>query len=286
MHPWTARYDPHVPTTLSPYPDRTLVDYLRDSASAAPGEPALFFKGGRLSFRELDTLSDRFAAALGSFGVQRGDRVALVLPNCPQFLIAELGVWKAGGTVLPLNPMYTTPELAEPLRSSGAGIAVTLTPFYQRVKEAQSQAAIRKVIATNIEESRPPAMGWLVTLFKEKKAGHRIQLQPGDAWFQDCLKTAVEPAFRPAPRPDDNAVMLLSGGTTGTPKAVVGKHRDLVAAGLQLRAWLAPVSATADIALLPLPLFHVYACAGVQSHALVSPTPLALGANPRDLGDL
>jgi long-chain acyl-CoA synthetase len=296
-HSWTARYDPHVPATLSPYPDKTLVDYLRDSASAVPGEPALFFKGGRLSFKELDTLSDRFAAALGSFGVQRGDRVALVLPNCPQFLIAELGVWKAGGTVLPLNPLYTGAELAEPLTSSGARIAVTLTPFYQRVKDAQSRTSIQTVIATNIKEYLPSALRVLFTLFKEKQDGHRIQLKPGDTWFQDCLGHDARLQPRPAeyPSPDDNAVMLLSGGTTGIPKAVVGKHRDLVAAGLQLQAWLAPVSGPAkagrhqgsgDVALLPLPLFHVYACVGVQSHALVSRTPLALVPNPRDLADL
>jgi long-chain acyl-CoA synthetase len=108
------------------------------------------------------------------------------------------------------------------------------------------------------------------------------------------------PGAAATPSPDDNAVLLLSGGTTGTPKAVVGTHRDLVAAGLQIRAWLAvaggpakaegghdePGSARGDIALLPLPLFHVYACAGVQSHALISRTPLALVPNPRDLDDL
>jgi acyl-CoA synthetase (AMP-forming)/AMP-acid ligase II len=147
--------------------DRTLVDYLRESASAAPDNPALFFKGAQLSFKELDALSDRFAAALESFGVQRGDRVALVLPNCPQFLIAELAVWKTGGTVLPLNPLYTTVELAEPLTSSGARIAVTLTPFYQRVKDAHAGNSIEKVIATNIKEYLPPALR-AFTLFKEE----------------------------------------------------------------------------------------------------------------------
>ena len=289
--------DPHVPASLSPYPERTLVDYLRASAAAAADAPAIFFKGRRLSFRDLDTLSDRFAVSLRTFGVRPGDWVALILPNCPQFLIAEIGAWKAGAAILPLNPLYSGEELIEPLKSAGARLAITLTPFYQRLKDLQARTSIEKVIATSIKEYLPPALRVLFTLLKEKKDGHRIRLQAGDAWFQDCLKTnggrdlSPTEAASHAARPDGNAVMLLSGGTTGTPKGVVGRHRDLVAAGLQLQAWLRrapgdPDSAKPDIALLPLPLFHVYACVGVQSHALVSRVPLALVPNPRDLDDM
>src|SRR4051812_44868781 len=96
---WTVNYDAHVPASLAPYPDKTLVDYVREHAAAAPDADAILFKGSRLSYAELDRLSGRFATALLQLGVQRGDRVALVLPNCPQFLIAELGAWKAGATV-------------------------------------------------------------------------------------------------------------------------------------------------------------------------------------------
>jgi long-chain acyl-CoA synthetase len=289
--------DPHVPASLAPYPDKTLVDYLRDNASAVPGEPALLFKGTQLSFKELDALSTRFAATLKALGVQRGDRVALVLPNCPQFLIAEFGAWKTGAAILPLNPLYKSDELLEPLKSSGAKVVVTLTPFYERVKEIQARTSIEKVIATSIKEYLPPVLRVLFTLFKEKKDGHRIQLQPGDVWFRDCVKASAggsdaERGFSHATAPDDSAVMLLSGGTTGTPKTVVGKHRDLVAAGLQINAWLQRPPAgpgknlEPDILLLPLPLFHVYACVGVQSHAMVSRAPIALVPNPRDVGDV
>ena len=296
MASWTAGYDPHVPPSLAPYPDKTLVDYLRNSASAVPDEPAIFFKGGRLSFKAWDSLSDRFAEALRSFGVRSGDRVALILPNCPQFLIAEFGAWKAGAAILPLNPLYTGEELIPPLNSAGARVAVTLTPFYERLKSVQGRTKVDKVIATNIKEYLPAALRVLFTLLKEKKEGHRIRLAAGDTWFQDCVKTDVGRGFSHATPPghasaDSNAVMLLSGGTTGTPKAVVGRHRDLVAAGLQLEAWLTPAPeggrhVPRDIALLPLPLFHVYACVGVQSHAVVCRTPLALVPNPRDLDDL
>ena len=103
MPPWTRHYDPDVPETLAPYPDKTLVDYVRENAARAPNALAILFKGGRISNAELDRLSDQFASALVRYGVRHGDRIALVMPNSPQFLIAEIGAWKAGATVLPLK---------------------------------------------------------------------------------------------------------------------------------------------------------------------------------------
>src|SRR5688572_31662433 len=99
--PWTRHYDPEVPSSLAPYPAKTLVDFVRETARARPRDPAVYFKGITLSNGELDRLSDAFAASLLAAGFHKGDRVALVLPNCPQFLIAELGAWKIGATVLP-----------------------------------------------------------------------------------------------------------------------------------------------------------------------------------------
>ena len=285
MPSWTRHYDPDVPETLAPYPNKTLVDYLREHAASLPNAPAILFKGRRVSNAELDRLSDRFASALVRYGVRHGDRIALVMPNTPQFLIAEIGAWKAGATVLPLNPLYTGPELVEPLRSASVEIVVTLTPFYRKLKDIQSQTRVKRIIATNIKEYLPPLLRILFTLAKEKKDGHRISLEAGDVWFQEALETRA--TSLPPPSPDDAAIMLMSGGTTGTPKAVVGLHRSLVAAGSQLSVWLRPPdNERADIALIPLPLFHVYACVGAQTHALVGGTPMALVPNPRDLDDL
>jgi long-chain acyl-CoA synthetase len=285
MRSWTRHYDSGVPTTLVPYPNKTLVDYLREHATSNPDAVAIVFQGARISRGTLDRLSDRFASALVRYGVRAGDRIALVLPNSPQFLVAEIGAWKAGATVLPLNPLYTGTELVEPLRSAGVRIVVTLTPFYRRLKEIQPQTAITQIIATNIKEYFPPVLRMLFTLAKEKKDGHRIALEPGDVWLQDALKTP--PTQLPPPSADDPAIMLMSGGTTGTPKAVVGLHRSLVAAGNQLSVWLQPPeNGQPDTALIPLPLFHVYACVGAQSHAIVGGTPMALVPNPRDLDDL
>ncbi|NOT27828.1 MAG: long-chain fatty acid--CoA ligase [Acidobacteria bacterium] len=288
MSSWFARYDVGVAKSVAPYPDKTLLDYLSDLAQNHGHKPALLFKGTSMSYQTLESLSNACAAAFVELGIKRGDRVALLLPNCPQFLVAEFGAWKAGGTVVVLNPTYSERELELALASSGASLAVTLTLLYQRVKSVQRRTAVRRVIATSIKEYLPPALRVLFTLFKEKKGGHRISLTDDDVWLQDLLR-----AHHASPRPDvkvspdDHAVVLSSGGTTGTPKGVLGLHRHYVAAGQQLCEWTRPaLRPWIDPIMLPLPLFHVYGNVGVQPLALMAPAPLSLIPNPRDLDDL
>jgi long-chain acyl-CoA synthetase len=288
VKPWLSHYDADVRSSIAPYPDRTLIDYLDQLAAEHPSNTALLFKGATMTYGQLDALSTSFAAALASLGVRKGDRVALVLPNCPQFLIAEFGAWKAGAVVVALNPTYSERELELALGSTGTTTVVVLTPFYARIKAVQPNTQVRHVIATSIKEHLPPLLRILFTLVKEKKDGHRITPAAGDLWFQDLVKTHAG-AKRPAVAvgPDDRAVVLSSGGTTGTPKGVVGLHRHYVAAGLQLNEWTKSAKVPwADVLLLPLPLFHVYANVGVQPLALVGPHPLAIVPNPRDLNDL
>jgi long-chain acyl-CoA synthetase len=286
--PWLSHYDPGVPATLAPYPHRTLVDCLAELARDRPKSPALLFKGATMTYGELDHLSDACAAAFSALGVRRGERVGLLLPNCPQFFIAEFGAWKLGAIVAPLNPIYTEHELEGPLREHGIETIVTLTRFYQRVKSVQPHTGLRRVIATNIKEHFPPLLRVLFTLVREKRDGDRISLKPGDHDFAHLL--LVNRGRRPSQTPPaaaDPAVLLMSGGTTGTPKGVLGTHGAYVIAGLQERAWNASVSKGADdVAVLPLPLFHVYANVGAQSLALVNGSALALVPNPRDLPDL
>jgi long-chain acyl-CoA synthetase len=286
--PWLAHYDAGVPATLAPYPAKTLVDYLADAARERPGDPALLFKGATISYGALDALSDACAAAFASLGVRRGDRVALLLPNCPQFFIAEFGAWKLGAIVAPLNPTYTEREIEGPLREHGIETIVTLTRYYARVKNIQKQTPLRRVIATNIKDYFPPLLRMLFTLFREKRDGDRVSLVPGDHDFEHLL--LVNRGRRPAREPltlDDPAVLLMSGGTTGTPKGVLGTHGAYTRTGLQVHAWTASVLGMGDsVILLPLPMFHVYANVGVQGLALVTRNPIALVPNPRDLPDL
>jgi long-chain acyl-CoA synthetase len=288
VKPWLAHYDADVARTLAPYPDRTLLDYLADLARNQAGAPAVLFKGASMSYGELEWQSDAFAAALASIGVRPGDRIALLLPNCPQFMVAQYGIWKAGGIVVALNPIYSERELEAALTSFGASIVITLTPFYQRVKNVQGRTPVQRVIATSIKEYLPALLRILFTLFKEKKEGHRITLASGDLWFQALLQ-AHRSSPRPAVtiRPDDRAVILSSGGTTGTAKGVIGLHRHYVAAGCQLQAWLnSALSPGRDVIMLPLPMCHVYANVGVQPLALLARAPLSLVPSPRDLADL
>jgi long-chain acyl-CoA synthetase len=285
---WLQHYDQGVPDTLSPYPDRTLLDDLAEAVAERPDAPALLFKGRTVTHGELDRLSDVFAAALAGLGVAPGDRVALLLPNCPQFLIGELGAWKAGAIVVPLNPIYTEQELEGALRRTGAETILLLTPFYRRIKAVQPRTALTTVVATNVKEYLPPLLGVLFTLAKERKGGHRVTLDDGDLWLGDLLDRHRGAPRPPVPvGPDDRAVILMSGGTTGTPKGVVGLHRHYTTTGRQLGTWLqAGTTPWDDVIMAALPLFHSFANIGIQSVAFRNHNAMALVPNPRDLDDL
>jgi long-chain acyl-CoA synthetase len=285
--PWLSHYDPGVPATLAPYPNRTLVDDLDDAARECPHDPALLFKGASVTFGQLDQLSDAFASALAVLGVKRNDRVALLLPNCPQFVIAQYAAWKIGAIVAPLNPIYTEHELEGPLRDQGIENIVTLTRFYARVKHVQPKTGVRRVIATSIKEYFPARLRLLYTLFREKRDGDRVTLKPGDHDFAHLL--LVNKGRRPERAdlaPHDPAVLLMSGGTTGTPKGALGTHGAYEAAGLQIMAWLAEaLKGERRPIFVPLPLFHVYTNVGTQALALLARLPMALVPNPRDIAD-
>jgi len=286
--PWLAHYDKDVPATLEPYPQQTLVDALAAFARTQPNHPAILFEGARVTYGELERLSDAFAAALAALGVARGDRLGLLLPNCPQFVIAQFGAWKLGAIVSPLNPIYTERELEGPIRDHGIETVVTMTRFYQRIKNVQPRTGVKRVIATNIKEFFPPLLRMLFTLFREKRGGDRITLEPGDHDFAYLL--LINRGHRPpavAVGASDPAVLLMSGGTTGTPKGVLGTHGAYVTAATQIRAWLkSAIRGPTDVNFLPLPLFHVYGNVGVQALTFVAGATLVLVPNPRDLGDL
>ena len=286
--PWLAHYDPGVPATLEPYSNRTLIEYLADAARDRPQAPALLFKGATLSYSALDRLSDACAAAFAALGVSRGDRVGLLLPNCPQFFIAEFGAWKLGAIVAPLNPIYTEHEIEAAVTDSGVTTMVTLSRFYQRVKNIQHATGVRRVISTNIKEFFPPLLRVLFTLFRETRDGDRIRLRPGDHDFAHLLlvNRARKPAV-PVPTTKDPAVLLMSGGTTGNPKGVLGSHGAYAIAGMQIKAWHAStLHGTGDVTFLPLPLFHVYGNVGVQALTFMIGAAIAIVPNPRDLPDL
>src|SRR5437762_3439925 len=285
---WLANYDEAVPPSLEPYPARTLIDYLREAANKWPDSPALLFKGATVTYADLQSDSNAFAAALVSLGVQPGDRVAICLPNCPQFIVAEFGAWKIGAIACPFNPTYTERETEDALQATGAETVVVLNRFYGKMKSIQSRTSLKRVIATGIKDYLPWHLKLGYTLLKEGKEGERIKLGDGDYRFARLLRR-----FRGASlaegdvRADSPAVILMSGGTTGTPKGVVGTHRGMVTAGIQLQAWLRPaMNPWTDTIMMPLPLFHTYGNTGLQSLALINHNPISLIPNPRDIRDL
>jgi long-chain acyl-CoA synthetase len=174
------------------------------------------------------------------------------------------------------------------LTECGAETAVVLTLFYKKVKSLQPRTPVRQVIATNIKEYLPSFLSLLFTLFKEKKEGHRIELQPNDLWLSGLLR---QYAGKPRPEvqvvPEDAALLLFSGGTTGEPKGAVGTHRALLMSGMQLRAWFSTLAVEwDDVVMLTIPLFHVYGNAGVLTVGLLGHETLVPIPNPRDIDDL
>lgn len=286
--PWLRHYDAGVPQSIAAYPDKTLVDYFHASARARPDAIAVSFKDRHFSYREIETASDALAHSLKHLGVKQGDRVALLLPNCPQFIIAELAIWKLRAICAPQSVMYTERELELSLRVSGAETVIVLTPFYDQVKNVQRATAIRNVIATNVKEYLPTLIGLAFTLLKEKKEGHRIELQPGDRWLQALIAEGkAYGEFFSDVQPDDPSLLLMSGGTTGTPNGVLSDHRSSVITGTQLSLWMhEPLSAPDLSIMVPLPLFHAYACCGIQSVAMISGARLILVPNAREINDV
>lgn len=285
---WLKNYDEGTPHSLKPYPEKTLLDVIKDTKRQRPDHTTLLFKGAKLTVSELDTLSDAFGSALVAQGVKKGERIALMLPNCPQFAIGQLGAWKAGAIVVPVNPLYTGRELSHMLNDCGAKTALVLTPYYQAVKDVQGETNVSLVIATNIKEYLPSHLRFLFSSLKEKKGGHRVELGPDDLWMKDMMQ---EYAGAPRPEvtvsPQDSALFMYTGGTTGTPKAAVGTHKTLVITAMQLKSWFGELLVDwEDIALGIMPMFHVYGNVAIFSTALVGRHPLALIPNPRDLDDL
>jgi long-chain acyl-CoA synthetase len=272
--PWRRHYDPGVPPTLT-YPETTLPELLLERAGQHPERPAVVFYNRVLTYRRLAEAARRFAAALAGLGVRPGDRVALLLPNTPQFVIAYYGALFAGAVVVPTNPLYVGPEIERQLADAGAKVIVTLSKFLPTVQAVRGRTPLEHVIVTNIKEYFPLFLRLVFTVAKERRDGHRVRA-PRDGrthWLPDLLRRA--PAAPPAvPRsPDDLAVLQYTGGTTGTAKGAMLTHRNLLANLAMARAWQpAPPARPRGYGAVMgvVPLFHTYGMSQVMNFAVLN----------------
>ncbi len=259
QRPWLKHYDEGVPYTLA-YPSQPLFRFLETAARRYPRNRAVVFYDHALSYRELNQAIDRFAHALLALGVAKGDRVALLLPNSPQMVIAYYGALKAGAVVVSMNPLFTAEELVQQLNDSGAETIVALSVMYELIKKVKPQTGLRRVIVTNIKEYFSPLRRTLFSIVREAREGHRIDLR-GEAEtyaFQELLSQSPDAPPAVDVAPDDLAVIQYSSGTTDMPKGAMLTHANLVANTVQVRHWTADVEEGSEVILAVLPFSHSY----------------------------
>jgi long-chain acyl-CoA synthetase len=279
-------YDEGIPSSLT-YPAVPLFHFLEDSAKKYPDKPCTIFKGAEISYKEMSKITDQLAAALVDLGVKKGDRVGILIPNTPQFVMAYFAVLKAGGVVVATNPQYTEREIKHQSNDSGMKLMIVMSNFYEIVKRVQPDTAISQIIVTNMKETLPPLLGLLFTLLKEKKLGFKVTLRDNDLWLPDLL-TKYSDHDRPQidVGPDDTAIFQYSGGTTGIPKAAIGLHRNLVANTVQLLSWLTSANMGEEVVMMAIPLYHVYGMVCGMNYGLAAGATLVMVPDARDLKDL
>jgi long-chain acyl-CoA synthetase len=264
---WLKQYDPGVPATVE-YPQITLHQMLEETTHRFPENTAIIFPGAlgdtyRLNYSKLNEQVNRLANALIDLGVKKGDRVALLLPNCPQFVISYYAVLKAGGIVVPFNPLYSPREIEHQLNDCGAKTIIVLSLFYRTVAEVRERTGLTNVIVANIKEYLPPITRLLFTIFKERKEGHRADTTGAEGTHSFPALLAKSPPTAPIVAVDQNEVAMYqyTGGTTGTSKGAMIVHRGILANTCQMKAWATPLKKEEGEGLIimgVMPFFHVY----------------------------
>ncbi|MDY6876126.1 MAG: long-chain fatty acid--CoA ligase [Chloroflexota bacterium] len=284
--PWLKFYEPHVPEHID-YPQTTMPAVLKETARKYPNHTALIFKDAKVNFREYDESVDRFAAVLQGLGVKKGTRVAIHLPNCPQFPIAYYAVLRIGGIVVSCNPLYTAREMKYQLQDSGAQVIVTLSSTYPIIKRIRAETELRHVIVAKIKTYFPPVLKLLFTLLLEKKSGHKVDIS-GDAntyWFNVLLAKASAKPHPVEVAWDDTAVLMYTGGTTGISKGAQLTHKNILVNACQCKVWISAGEGE-DISLTALPLYHSFAMTTCMNLDTLIGAAMLLIPDPRDIEDV
>ena len=241
------------------YPDVTLGGMLAATASKFPARTAIIFYGKELPYAELDGLVNRFARALTALGVKQGDRVALMLPNVPQMVIAYYGTLRLGAIAVATNPLYKAHELEVQLKDSGAETLVAVDMFYPVISPVLPRTAVKHLILCGIKDYLPFPLNLLYPIkARIEKQWVPVKRIPPIHDFLSLLNEAQATPVNSRVSPGDTAILQYTGGTTGTPKGAVLTHRNLVANTAQHRAWLTVRKEGEERVLAVLPFFHVY----------------------------
>ena len=257
---WLQHYAEGVPADIEPA-DCSLYDVLARTAAEFPDSPALEFFEAELDFAELHDRVLRFANGLRRIGVKRGDRVALVMPNCPQHVIAYYAVLRLGAVAVEHNPLYTRDELLTQYRDHGAEITVAWDKVAPIVQSLRGEVAVRHVISVDMTKAMPRKMRLMLRLPLKKAREGRARLTspaPGTVPFEKLLGQQPLPAAYQGPGPDDLAALAYTSGTTGTPKGAMLTHANLVSNGRQGAAWMPEFMPGRETIHLFLPLFHSF----------------------------
>jgi long-chain acyl-CoA synthetase len=284
--PWLKHYESYVPEHID-YPRTTLPQSLEETARKHPDYVSIIFKDTKITYKEYMDAVKMFANALKGLGVKKGDRVAIHLPNCPQFMISYAATLWIGGIVVPCNPVYTAREMEHQLNDSGAEVIVTLSAMYPTIKQIRDKTKLRHVVVAKIKTYFPPFLRFLFTLLREKKSGHAIDIS-GDEnthWFNDLLQSSPPEAQMADLTPEDTAVLMYTGGTTGVSKGAQLTHKNIFANAYQVLAWVNGFDAGNSV-LTTLPLYHSYAMTCCMNPGSVTPGTAILVPDPRDIEDI
>lgn len=287
-HPWVRHYEKGVPFSIA-IPEQPLTWLLDRVSHTHPEHTAFIYSGQRLTYARFSQYADRFAGALHCLGIERGDRVAIALPNMPQYPIAFYGALRAGAVVVPTNPLYTGREMRHQLADSGARVLVMLDAFYPVVREIREQTALEHIIVTSAADFLPPVSRALYPL-SQRRVKHRASALTAREMSEDHTLhrmhmllhrhsgDSIGPLSLPEPiRSSDLAVLQYTGGTTGLSKGAMLTHRNLLANALQTRSWLPQARVGEEVMLCAAPFFHAYGMTvGMNVSILVAATMILL----------
>lgn len=286
---WLKSYPPGVPADIDTDASDSLPALLARVCARYPERPAFSNQGATVSYGDLDKLSLAFAAYLRKVaGLQKGDRVAIMLPNLLQYPVALFGALRAGCVVVNTNPLYTAPELERQLVDSGASAIVVLDNFARTVEHVLPRTRVRQVIVTAVGDMLHFPKAQIVNLVV-KHVKHMVPEWhiDGADQFMDALHEGRQLSLEPVPlRANDTAFLQYTGGTTGVPKGAVLSHGNMLANLEQTVAWVRGVLVEGEeTAVIPLPLYHVFALTVTLAFFRLAARNVLI-TNPRDIDAL